>query len=195
MTSEDTRCHVFMPVHLLVDRWGTLGFVCGPCPGLYQQRLDPIHCQQHKDGLRIKRPFKGALSLHTVTFWCWGLGGREMEVLYVSPMCPLIITPFCTQCYAVEHENKNTLPSSQPSVQTPISEWVAPNTSVLSVLLPHQLWRFAFTAHHCHCMFVSAPWVRTKRVRFIEYERSDDKPSNSPVWGPKHLKYPTLKLR
>lgn len=29
----------------------------------------------------------------------------------VSPMCPLIIlTPFCTQCYAVEHENKNTLP-------------------------------------------------------------------------------------
>lgn len=60
-------------------------------------------------------------------------GGAIFPCSAVSPMCPLIIlTPFCTQCHAVEHENKKHPASSQPSVQTRVSEWVAPKASVLS---------------------------------------------------------------
>lgn len=46
------------------------------------------------------------------TSWCRGLGGGRNggAIFPCSAVSPLIIpTPFCTQCYAVEHENKNIL--------------------------------------------------------------------------------------
>lgn len=67
-----------------------------------------------------------------------------MEVLHsscsaVSPICPLIIlTPFCTQCYAVEHENKNTLPQVyQVSRHELVSG--SPRKSLFFLLPPHQV--------------------------------------------------------
>lgn len=85
---------------------------------LYWEHLGPIHRQWHKDGLSIKGLFfktpSPGLSSHTVHTGAVA-SAREKWRCYI-PMqccCPLMIfTPFCTQCYAVEHENKNTLPQA-----------------------------------------------------------------------------------
>lgn len=122
------------------DQWGTLGFVRGLWPDLNWEHLGPTQPVTQRQLLHWGA-FKDTQPRSVFAYFifrCCDLGGGEMKVLYSRavlflPLCPLIIlTPFCTLCHAVEHENKKHPASSQPSVQTQVSEWVAPKTSVLS---------------------------------------------------------------
>lgn len=137
------------PVHLLVGQWGTLGFVRGlTCT---DNILVPFTASGPKMACAL-RGFWAQVSLCILYILVLRPGrGRNGGALFpcsaVSPMCPLIIlTPFCTQCYAVEHENKNTLPQVYP---VSIHELVSGSPRKLcSLLLPHQIWWFYFSAHY-----------------------------------------------
>lgn len=100
---KDNCCHISQTCP------GTLFMDCGLACMLYWEHLGPTYCQWVAlAGRDLQRHSAQVLS------WCCG----EMEVLYSHPVlflpcCHLILlTPFCTQCYAVEHENKNTLPQA-----------------------------------------------------------------------------------
>lgn len=86
-----------------------------PAP-LYGQHLGPIHCQWQRDCLYVvglSKTLSPGLSLHTVHSGATAWAGEKWKC-YISHavlfLPCVILTPFCTRCYAVEHENKNILP-------------------------------------------------------------------------------------
>lgn len=111
-------------VHLLARQWGTLGFVHEQCSGLTLCRVIANGTEMTFGAFKDTWPRS---LLTSCACWCCGLGGgRNGGAIFpcsaVSPMCHL--TPFCTHCDAVEHENKNTLP--QVYQVSRHSEWVGP---------------------------------------------------------------------
>lgn len=120
------------PVHLALRQWGTLGFVCGLYPGLhcYTENIFTANVTKMALALRGFQRHSARVRLCiTSTLVLWPRRGRNGGAIFpcsaVSPVCPLIIlTPFCTRCYAVEHENKNTLPQVyQVSRHKLVSGW------------------------------------------------------------------------
>lgn len=117
----------------------------GSRPALsYWEHLGATYCLWHQDGLSsegLTETQPGSVSAHCA-FWCCGLGGGEMEELYSHPVlflpwCHLIIlTPFCTQCYAVEHENKNSLPQADQESRHELVRASPQNLG--SLLCPHR---------------------------------------------------------
>lgn len=140
----------------------SVGFVCGLSPGLHcctENILVPFiangtKTSQHEGALRDTQP-RSVFAHCTHSHWCRALGGGEMEVLYSHAVlflpCVLSsINPVCTHCYAVEHENKNTLPQVyRVSRHELVSALLQNLCSVSSFLIDC----FYFGANYCLSLF------------------------------------------
>lgn len=157
-------------VHLVVDQWGTLGFVRGlTCT---DTTVVPFTASGTKMACALRGFWAQACLCTLCTLVLWPRRGRNGGAIFpfsaVSPMCPLIIlTPFCTRCYAVEHENKNTLPQVYP---VSIHKWVSglpPKLCSLSCfLISFDSFNFMLIAVST---FVQPCRFRVKRRNFLQY--------------------------
>lgn len=141
-------------------------------------------------------------SAHTVHSGAMASAGEKWRGAIISPHAVLflpcvlwsLLTPFCTQCYAVEHENKNTLPQVYQVSRHELVSGAAPKTSVLSPDSSSVLIYFYFSAHYC------LPICRSEQNRFILYNNITTKEEiltckhGSTFYRPKQQKYSILKL-
>lgn len=105
--------------------------------------------------------FRDTLSVFVYcTSWCRGLGGGRNGGAKnpCSAFSPLIIpTPFCTQCYAVEHENKNILSQESQVSRHKLVRGLPRN--LFSLLLSHQFWQYYFGDLSYFLIFGVQPYI------------------------------------